>query len=256
MGSNNLKNRVVWVTGASSGLGLATARELARRGCRVALSARRSELIESLEEELGTERALAVPFDVTDREANIEAVRRIEERFGCLDIAFLNAGTCEYLDVDRFDSTLFERQIRVNFLSMVYGVEAALPALRRSAHGQLVGMSSTARFGAFPRAEAYGASKAAVAYFLNSLRLDLIPEGLPVSVVSPGFVRTPLTDQNTFPMPLLMEPERAARIIADGIARRRKHIQFPLIFSLALQLLSLLPAGAYAQLMKRTVQAS
>lgn len=254
MKAGGLQNRVVWVTGASSGLGLAVARELVGRGCRVAISARRKEILEELAEEWGRETTLPVPLDVTDREVNLEAVRAIESHFGSLDIAFLNAGTCEYLDVQDFDSGLFERQIRTNFLSLVYGVEAALPALRRSDHGQLVGMSSTARYGALPRAEAYGASKAAGAYFLESLRLDLLPDRIPVSVVSPGFVRTPLTDKNDFPMPMLMEPDRAARIIADGIEKRRKHIQFPLTFSLALQLLSLLPAGAYTQLMKRTVR--
>lgn len=254
MAAGKLKDRVVWVTGASSGLGKATAGELVERGCRVAISARREELLGELAEAWGRGNVLPVALDVTDREANLEAVRKIEWHFGSLDIAFLNAGTCEYLDVSAFDSALFERQIRTNFLSLVYGVEAALPALRRSTHGHLVGMSSTARYGGLPRAEAYGASKAAGAYFMESLRLDLLPDRIPVSVVSPGFVRTPLTDKNDFPMPMLMEPEKAARIIADGIEKQRKHIQFPLSFSLILQLLSMLPAGAYTQLMKRTVR--
>lgn len=252
--AGKLKDRVVWITGASSGLGLAVAAELVSRGSRVAISARRESILNDLADRWGRENVLVVPLDVTDREANLEAVRKIESHFGRLDIAFLNAGTCEYLDVHAFDSALFERQIRTNFLSLVYGVEAALPALRRSPHGQIVGMSSTARYGGLPRAEAYGASKAAGAYFMESLRLDLLPDRIPVSVVSPGFVRTPLTDKNDFPMPMLMEPDRAARIIADGIEKQRKHIQFPLSFSLLLQLLSILPAGVYTQLMKRTVR--
>lgn len=253
MPRHDLNDRVVWVTGASSGLGLAVAKELARRGCRIAISARRVDALERLADELGREAVLPLPLDVTDREANMEAVRRIETRFGGLDIAFLNAGTCEYLDVNHFDSCVFERMMRTNFLSMVYGVEAALPALRRSLHPQLIGMSSTVRYGGLPRAEAYGASKAAGAYFLESLRLDLLRDRIPVSVVSPGFVRTPLTDQNDFPMPMRMEPERAARIIADGIARQRPHIHFPFLFSAIFGVLSALPSGLYVGLMKRTV---
>lgn len=251
-----LHNRVAWVTGASSGLGLAVAGEMLGRGCRVALSARRSEVLDRLVLKWGSDRALAVPLDVGDREANLVAVRRIESVFGGLDIAFLNAGTCEYVDVDRFDSALFERTMRTNFLSMVYGVEAALPVLRRSAHAQLIGMSSTARFNGLPRAEAYGASKAACAYLFESLRLDLLRSRIRVSVVSPGFVRTPLTDRNDFPMPMLMDADRAAKIIVDGIERGRLHIQFPFVFSLALRLLALLPAGGYTRLMKRTARAS
>lgn len=253
MARRNLKDSVAWVTGASSGLGLAVAKELVGRGCRVAISARSVDVLERLADEWGRDRVLPVPLDVTDREANLEAVRRIEARFGCMDIAFLNAGTCEYLDVLNFDSRMFERMMRTNFLSMVYGVEAALPALRRSTDPQLIGMSSPVRYGGLPRAEAYGASKAAGAYFMESLRLDLLPDRIPVSVVSPGFVRTPLTDRNDFPMPMRMEPDGAARIIADGIEKRKPHIHFPLLFSASFGLLSALPSGLYVGLMKRTL---
>ena len=116
------------------------------------------------------------------------AVNDMHRRAGGLDIAFLNAGTCEYVDVAAFDSALFERTIRTNFLSMVYGIEAALPLLRQSPAPQLVGMSSTVAYRGLPRSEAYGASKAAIKNLFESLQVDLAPEGISVSVVCPGFV--------------------------------------------------------------------
>jgi NADP-dependent 3-hydroxy acid dehydrogenase YdfG len=173
MKTSPLKNRRVWVTGASSGLGSPSPENwwpavVASRCQRVA--ARSWTPCEAW----GPDQAMAVALDVRDREANRTAVGLIEERWGGLDIAFLNAGTCEYIDAKDFRAEPFEAMMRTNFMSMVYGIEAALPALRRSPHPILVGMSSTARYAGLPRAEAYGASKAACAYLLESLRLDLL----------------------------------------------------------------------------------
>src|SRR5208283_1068544 len=112
------------------------------------------------------------------------------------------------------------------------GIEAVLPVLRNSPHAQLVGMSSTLAYGPLPRAEAYGASKAAIRYLLEGLRIDLAAEHIPVSVVCPGFVKTPLTDRNDFPMPCLIGVEEAARRIVDGVAAQTAEIHFPKRFSL------------------------
>lgn len=243
-----------WITGASSGIGRATALEFAKRGCRVALSARNREALESLVREIGEDRALALPLDAADRDANLAAAAEIERRWGGLDLAFFNAGDCEYVEAKSFESAPFERMMRVNFLGMVYGVEAALPLLRRSPRPHLAGMSSAAVHLPFPRAEAYGASKAAAAYFLESLRIDLKREGIPVSIVFPGFVRTPLTARNDFPMPFMVEAEAVAiRIASRLLARQNKshRICFPLPFSLGLKFLSALPDFILTPLMAR-----
>lgn len=257
MTRHDLAQRRVWITGASSGIGRAMAQEFARRGSRLALSGRNeAALAEVVQACGGSPRALAVPFDVTDRRANHAAVETISRELGGLDIAVFNAGTCEYLDVRHFDSGIFERTFQINVISMAYGIEAALPLLRASPHPHLVGMSSTVAYGGLPRAEAYGASKAAIRWMLESLRIDLMPERIFVSVICPGFVRTPLTDRNDFAMPALLEPEDAARRIVDGIERCRAEIHFPKRFSVPFKLLALLPTGLYSRLVSRLLRQS
>jgi NAD(P)-dependent dehydrogenase (short-subunit alcohol dehydrogenase family) len=249
-------DRRVWITGASSGIGRAVALELVRRGATVIASARTREALVQLARESGGDRIHSLPLDVTNRQATLDAARMIRERFGGLDVAFFNAGTCEYVDVVRFDSAIFERVLQTNFLSMIYGIEAVLPLLRQSAHPHLVGMSSTVAYGGLPRAEAYGASKAAVTHMLESLRIDLVRERIPVSIVCPGFVETPLTEKNDFPMPFAISAERAARYIADGIAAQRHEIHFPKRFSLPFKLLTLLPSRLYTALCSKLVKSS
>ena len=249
----SVADRHVWVTGASTGIGRAVTIELARRGARVVASARNESALDTLVRECG-DRVQALPLDVTDRQANRWAAEEISRRMGGLDIAFLNAGTCEYVDVASFDSALFERTIRSNFLSMIYGIEAALPLLRQSPAPQLVGMSSTVAYRGLPRSEAYGASKAAIKNLFESLQIDLAREAFRVSVVCPGFVRTPLTDRNDFPMPFRIEADEAARRIVDGIEAGKPEIHFPRRFSLLFKLMTLLPDRLYIPLCARMVK--
>ncbi len=254
MSRTSLNARRVWVTGASTGIGRAVTLELVRRGATVFASARNESALNELVRDCGGDRVTALPFDVTDRAANQRAVNDMHRRAGGLDIAVLNAGTCEYVDVAAFDSALFERTIRTNFLSMVYGIEAALPLLRQSPAPQLVGMSSTVAYRGLPRSEAYGASKAAIKNLFESLQVDLAPEGISVSVVCPGFVRTPLTDRNDFPMPFRIEADDAAIRIVDGIEARKPEIHFPRRFSLLFKFLTLLPSRWYIGLCARMVK--
>jgi len=242
---------VVWITGASQGIGREVAKRLADRGCRLALSARSADALAEAVQKIGAEKALAVPMDVGDRQANLDAVARIREHFGGLDIAILNAGICEFINVKRFSSTVFERTMRTNYLGVIYGIEAALPALRASKHPHLVAMSSTAGYRGLPRGEAYGASKAAVRYTLESLRIDLRREGIPVSVIYPWFVRTSMTARNDFPMPGIVSLERAARSIVNGIERQAPDIDFPKSLSLMLRLVDVLPARLYTAILDR-----
>ena len=241
----------VWITGASSGIGLAVAREFAARGCRVALSARRRETLEELAATFGEGQAIAVPLEVTYPESNRGAAARIAEAFGGLDIAFFSAGICEYHVRGEVDGAIFKRTMDINVTGMAYGIEAALPLLRQSHRPQIVGMSSTAGYRALPQSAAYGASKAAVNYLLASLRVDLLPEQIPVTVVFPGFVRTPMTENNRFSMPFLVDVARASRIIVDGVARQRHEVHFPKALSLGLKALGLLPSPVYTRIIGR-----
>ncbi|MBF8223534.1 SDR family NAD(P)-dependent oxidoreductase [Halomonas sp. 328] len=251
--SRSKTTRRIWLTGATSGIGLALARQWLEAGHRVALSARHAEALAELAAPYP--QALCLPLDVADREAVHAAGRHLESAFGGLDWAILNAGTCEYLDPQAFDGALVERVFAPNLFGAVYCVEAALPLLRRARDEGgaplLAATSSAAAYLPLPRAEAYGASKAALSHFLESLRLDLAAEGIDVSLIHPGFVRTPLTDRNDFPMPCRVEPEAAARRIVTGLEAHRLDIHFPRRFTLWLKLLGSLPVGLRYRLGKR-----
>ncbi|WP_455196581.1 SDR family NAD(P)-dependent oxidoreductase [Kaarinaea lacus] len=251
---HDFQDKRVWITGASSGIGKAVAMELASRGAKVAITARNEAMLHRVANEIGKDKCLVIPFDVTIKEDNHKAAAKIKELWGGLDIVFFNAGTAEYIDIKHFDATVFERTISTNFLSMVYGIEAVLPLLRNSTTAQLGGMSSTVSFAGIPRAEAYGASKAAIRNMLQALRIHLVQENIHVFTVCPGFVRTPLTDKNDFPMPMRIEADEAARIIADGISKRKQEINFPKTFSMIYKLLSYLPSQLYTRLMIKTVR--
>ncbi|MBB3191697.1 SDR family NAD(P)-dependent oxidoreductase [Halomonas cerina] len=243
----------IWLTGATSGIGRALAERLLDQGHRVALSARRPEALADLAGD--RDNALPLPLDVTDRQTVLAAGRRLEARFGGLDLVILNAGTCEYLDARHFDVELVERVFAPNVFGVLYGIEAALPLLRRArAEGGrplLAATSSASAYLALPRAEAYGASKAALSHFLESLRLDLAGEGIDVSIIHPGFVKTPLTDRNDFPMPMRVSVEQAAEAILAGLTAHRLDIHFPRRFTLLLKLLGVLPPGVRYRLGRR-----
>ncbi|WP_404299139.1 SDR family NAD(P)-dependent oxidoreductase [Halomonas sp.] len=249
-------NQRIWLTGATSGIGKALAERLLDDGHRVALSARGETDLQHLA--AGRDNALLLPLDVSDREAVARAGDRIAEVFGGLDLVLLNAGTCEYLDAQEFDVGLVERVFAPNFFGAVYCIEAALPLLRQArAEGSrplLAATSSAAAYLPLPRAEAYGASKAALSHFLESLRLDLHAEGIGVSVIHPGFVKTPLTDRNDFPMPMRVGVDQAAEAILAGLSRRRLDIHFPRRFTLLLKLMGILPPAVRHRLGLRLVR--
>lgn len=253
MAGYSLADKRVWITGASYGIGRHLALELTDRGVRLALSARSSEKLESVAEECGSPDPLVLPLDVTDRDANHRAVQQIDREFGGLDVAVFNAGTSEFVDTENFDAELFEKLYRVNVFGVVYGVEAVLPLFQRDGGGYLVGMSSSSAYLPLPRAEAYGSTKSAVKYLFESLRIDLSDRNVDVTVICPGFVDTPLTDKNDFPMPFLMQPEDAARRIANGMERKHHEIHFPSLFTYVLKCIGRIPSRLYTLLIRKTV---
>ena len=235
-----LGGRRVWVTGASSGIGAAVVQELVQRGCRVAASARRAEKLE----ELGP-RVLAVPLDVTDREAVIAAEERIRTELGGIDVLILSAAYWRQFTVDAWDSDVLRSHFDTNVMGLAYSIEAVLPEMRRRRTGTIVGIASVAGYRGFPRSEAYGATKAAEINMLEALRIDLRPMGITVQTVCPGFVRTDLTAKNTFPMPFMLEPDDAARRICSGIEREKAEIVFPFPMMLGMKALRLVPVRLY-----------
>ncbi|CCH85562.1 Short-chain dehydrogenase/reductase [Modestobacter italicus] len=234
----------IWVTGASSGIGAALARELADRGAHLAVSARS---VDALTEVAGG-RMVVVPLDVTDRAATVAAGGAVREALGGLDVAVLNAGTWSRFHVEPWDSSLFAEHLQVNVMGAVHTLEAVLPQMLAAGRGRVVGTASVAGYRGLPGSEAYGAGKAALLNLLEALRGSVGPRGVVVQTVSPGFVRTPMTDRNRFPMPFLIEPEAAARTIADGIARDKAEIVFPLPMAVSMKLARLVPVRAWTAL--------
>jgi NAD(P)-dependent dehydrogenase (short-subunit alcohol dehydrogenase family) len=227
------------ITGASSGIGRAIALAAAGAGWRVIACGRDLGRLADL--------AAAHPgietraFDLADLEAC-----RANLRGMVVDVAILNAGYCEYVDTDAFETELFHRVFDANFFSAVNTVDALLPGLRSGA--QLLIVDSLARLLPFTRSEAYGASKAALFYFAKCLEVDLYARGVIVQTVSPGFVRTPLTDRNRFTMPLRIEPEEAAAEILARIRSRDRTGFFPFAFASVIRLLAALPHSCQALL--------
>ena len=237
----NIQKRI-WLTGASSGMGLEMAKQLAEQGHKLALTARSARPLLELSDRYPGQ-ILVITADLTCRHEVRAAGERICANWGALDLVILNAGTCEYMELPHFDSELFARVMQTNVQGTANCIEAAIPLLRAGNSPQLVGVGSSVTYLPLPRAEAYGASKAAIRYLFQSLELDLAKWNIKVSLVSPGFVDTPLTAANDFPMPMQISSEKAASTILRGIARRQREIRFPTVFISLLRLLGSLPAS-------------
>ncbi|MBL5885998.1 SDR family NAD(P)-dependent oxidoreductase [Lelliottia aquatilis] len=235
----------VLITGASSGIGEGLAKSWADDGCRVIACGRDAARLEALRQY--SPLISLRQFDMTDAQACREALADCR-----VDLAVLCAGTCEYLDHGVIDVDLIARVMSANFTGPINCLAALQNILAPGSRVVLV--SSMAHWLHFPRAEAYGASKAALTWFANSLRLDWEPKGVAVTVVSPGFVDTPLTRKNDFPMPAKVSVEQAVAAIRQGVAKGRAHIAFPSGFSLVLRLLASLPQFMQNALLRRMVR--
>ncbi len=236
----NISNEVIWVTGATSGLGLSLAEQLAAKGATVIASGRNLGALEGLQATYPA-KIRVLPFDVTDQSRLGQVKEKLASLTKRLDRVYLNAGTCEYLDPVRPDWSMVNSVMDVNFSGMVNTVSVALEFLKRSPRGHIVGIGSQASQLPFPRAEAYGASKAAMRYFLESLRMDVKQYGIDVSIVLPGFVETPLTRRNNFPMPFIMSADAAAERIITAMEKRKFLYAFPKRLSLVLRVMSCFP---------------
>jgi short-subunit dehydrogenase len=232
------------VTGASTGIGEALVRELSRRGWAVALLARRADLLQQIGRELRESTSIAC--DVSDPVAVAEAVKRSSETLGGpFDLAVANAGVGIPSHATKFSIADAERMVRVNVLGMMYLFDAVIPSMIERGTGRFAGVASVAGHRGLPTSSVYSATKAAMQAFLEASRVELAPLGVGVSIVNPGFVATPMTEKNRFRMPFLMQPPEAARIIADGLERGQRVIEFPLPMSLLMRFARLVPDALY-----------
>jgi NAD(P)-dependent dehydrogenase (short-subunit alcohol dehydrogenase family) len=245
--------RVVWLVGASTGIGRATAEQLHARGAVVVVSARNAAaLAEFVAQRPGSQ---AIALDATDRDAMRRAAADIVARHGSIDLAVYCAGYYKEMSAVAFDLDDALRHEQVNYVGALHMLDAVLPQLLRQAAAGLGGhlslVSSVAGYRGLPRSLAYGPTKAALINLAEALYLDLAPKGLAVSVINPGFVETPLTANNQFHMPALISPEDAADEIVRGWESGAFEIHFPKRFTLWLKALRHLKDGLYFAAVRR-----
>lgn len=242
--------RRVWVVGASTGIGRAIAERLVGRDARVAVSARRAAPLEAMVAE-HPGRVMALPLDVTAPESIRAGVEALAARWGGLDLVLCVAGDYVPMRANRMDLDAARRLVDVNLVGVLNVVHAVLPTLLAQGNGGIGIVSSVAGFRGLPQSLAYGPTKAALINLAETLYLDLHRSGIAVHVINPGFVKTPLTDQNEFEMPALISAEEAAVHTLRGLERGEFEIHYPKRFTRLLKLLRVLPYRWYFPLIHR-----
>jgi short-subunit dehydrogenase len=247
---NYWTNKVVMITGASSGIGRGLATEIAARGANVGLVARRAgvtdEVVREIEAAAG--KAVALPADVQSADAIRGAAEKLRASLGAIDVLIANAGIGPTRDAADFSAEEVSDVINVNVIGASNSVAAVIPEMVAQGSGQLVAISSLAAYRGLPRSAAYCASKAAVSAFFESLRLDLEPRGIDVTIIHPGFIKTPLTAGRESQMPFLMELDDAVGKMVRAIEKRRKSYSFPWQLATIVRAGMLMPIWMYDQI--------
>ncbi len=243
------QGRRVWIIGGSTGIGAALAQRLHAGGARLALSARGAEKLEAVAASCGD--AIVLPLDVRDAGAVAAAAQRLVRDWRGIDLAVLNAGSYTPVRAWELDPDSARHMIDTNLIGVINGVAAVLPSMLARGQGAIAVVASVAGYHGLPNALVYGATKAALINFCETLHLDLAPRGIDVFLINPGFVETPLTAQNRFRMPALISADEAARHIADGFEAGRFEIHFPKRFTRWLKLLAMLPYGLSFRAIRR-----
>lgn len=236
---------VVWITGASSGIGAEIAKQLAAEGVKVAISARRMDGAPQHEN--------IKPFivDVTDATALRHTAEKIEQQLGTIDLAIFAAGAYAPFKPEEFAMDKFTHMNAVNYLGSLYSLDAVLPKMMARKAGHIAFVASVAGYQGLPKAAYYGPTKAALNNLAECLWMELRPHGIHVSVVNPGFVETPMTAANDFTMPFLMKPDKAAALTIKGLKAKRFEVAYPWPFVYILKALGKLPVAWKIRLISR-----
>lgn len=247
-------DKIVFLTGASSGIGEALAMAMAKRGATVGLLARREELLKNLAdrcEQLGG-KARYFAVDVTDANAVANAAESLRNEFGRIDVLIANAGVGgNNAKTKHLNAQSVADVININLLGAVNAVSAVLPDMLKNKSGQLVAVSSLAGFRGLPKSAAYSASKAGMTAFFESVRLDVQHKGVAVTIIQPGFIKTPLTSNRASKMPFLMELDDAIPLFLNAIERRKKFAAFPWQLATIVRLARIFPASLYDRIAGR-----
>ncbi len=244
----------VWVIGASSGIGEACARALLLEGAKVALSSRRADRLNVIAGNAKSDQALVIPLDVTNHDQLTHGYEILLKTWGGLDVLLFVSGMYVPLRADSFQIGTAEQTIEANLLGPMRAVALVLPEMLKAHAGHIAIVGSVAGYSGLPKALAYGPSKAGIINFCETLYYDLLPQGVSVHMISPGFVATEATAQNDFEMPALITAKEAANEILEGIQKGEFDIHFPKRFSRFLKFLRLLPYPLYFWIVRRFVK--
>ena len=242
--------KVIWITGASSGIGKALALKFADNGWQVAISARRENLLNEISE--SNENIKSFPLDVTDKVKCKEVFDQIKKHYGDIDICFFSTGTWNPKTEKDIDLEQIENVFKVNFFGTVNSIKAVEQHFKNKMDGIITIVSSIAGYRGLPNSTGYGPSKSALNNLAESLYFDFGRYNVRICLVSPGFIKTPMTDKNDFKMPFLKTPEFAADEIYKGLINKKIfEIHFPKELTLTLKLFSFFPSKLYFYLVKK-----
>ncbi len=245
-----MNDKTIWITGASTGIGRALAIKFAKNGWNVAASARRENLLKELEEL--NQDIYSFPLDVTDKEKCKEVFKKIEDKFKTIDISFFSTGTWDPGKEKEIDVDQIENVLKVNFFGTLNCIKSVEKYYRNKKSGHISIVSSIAGYRGLPNSTGYGPSKSALNNLAESLFFDFKRYGVRVSLISPGFIKTPMTDKNDFKMPFLRTADYAADKIYEGLVNSNKfEIHFPKQLTLILKLLRILPYSLYLKLISK-----
>lgn len=253
-GIQNFSGKRVWVIGASSGIGEACAKALLTQGAQVALSSRRAERLNQIAQTAKNDQTLVLPLDVTDNAQLQDSYKAILNAWGGVDLLLFVSGMYTPLRADHFDIQIAEKTIDANLLGPMRAVALVVPEMLKACSGHIAIVGSVAGYSGLPKALAYGPSKAGIINFCENLYYDLLPTGVSVHMISPGFVATEATAQNDFEMPALITADVAAQEILTGIQDGEFDIHFPKRFSRFLKFLRILPYPLYFWIVRRFVK--
>ena len=240
----------IWITGASSGIGRALALKFAKEGWQVAASARRRNLLEEISR--SNENISTFPLDVTDSEKCKEVFNQIKEKYKNIEISVFCTGIHDPKSEKELNLDKIRKIMEVNFFGTINSINAVYNYYNDKISGLISIMSSVAGYRGLPAAGAYCASKSALTSFAESLCFDLKRKNVRVSVISPGFIKTPMTDQNEFPMPMIKSPDFAAEQIFKGLTKKNGfEIHFPKTFTSIMKVLQIMPNSIYFNLVER-----
>jgi short-subunit dehydrogenase len=244
------EKKIIWITGASSGIGKALAIKFAEKGWTVVASARRENLLEDLNK--FNPNIYSFPLDVTEIENCKLIANKIIEKFGGIDICVFGTGMHDPKSEKRFNLNKIREIMEVNYFGTMNSINSIYEYFSEKKNGQISIISSVAAYRGLPAAGAYCASKAALTSYAESLNFDMQMKNVKVSLISPGFIKTPMTDQNDFPMPMIKSPEFAANEIFKGLTEKKSfEIHFPKAFTYFLKFLQILPSSIYFKLVSK-----